>query len=51
VSPEVVRDMGFVSSITIGRTARALPDALAATADDLTAASAMLVAEWSPARA
>ena len=50
VSPEVAREMGFVSSITIGRTARALPDALAATADDLTAASAMLVAEWSPAR-
>jgi len=50
VSPEVARDMGFVSSITIGRTARALSDALAATADDLTAASAMLVAEWSPAR-
>jgi glycerate kinase len=50
VSPEVARDMGFVSSIAIGRTARALPDALAATADDLTATSAMLVAEWSPAR-
>ena len=50
VSPEVARDMGFVSSITIGRTARTLPDALAATADDLTAASAMLVAEWSPVR-
>ena len=50
VSPEVAREMGFVSSIAIGRTARALPDALAATADDLTAASAMLVAEWSPAR-
>ncbi len=50
VSPEVARDMGFVSSITIGRTARTLPDALAATADDLTATSAMLVAEWSPAR-
>ncbi len=49
VSPEVAREMGFMSSITIGRTARALPDALAATADDLTAASAMLVAEWSPA--
>lgn len=50
VSPEVAREMGFVSSITIGRTARTLPHALAATADDLTAASAMLVAEWSPAR-
>ena len=50
VSPEVAREMGFVSSIAIGRTARALPDALAATADDLTATSAMLVAEWSPAR-
>ena len=50
VSPEVARDMGFVSSITIGPTARALPDALAATADDLTAASAVLVAEWSPVR-
>ncbi|MEI7521327.1 MAG: glycerate kinase [Thermoleophilia bacterium] len=50
VSPEVARDMGFVSSITIGRTARALSDALATTADDLTAASAVLVAEWSPVR-
>jgi len=50
VSPEVARDMGFVSSITIGRTARALSDALAATADDLTAASAVLVAEWPPVR-
>jgi len=50
VSPEVACDMGFVSSIAIGRTARALPDALAATADDLTATSAMVVAEWSPAR-
>ena len=50
VSPEVARDMGFMSFITIGRTARTLPDALAATADDLTAASAMLVAEWSPVR-
>ena len=50
VSPEVARDMGFVSSITIGPTARALPDALAATADDLTAASAVLVAEWPPVR-
>ena len=50
VSPEVAGDMGFVSSITIGRTARALSDALAATADDLTAASAVLVAEWPPVR-
>jgi glycerate kinase len=49
VPPEVAREMGFVSSITIGRTACTLPHALAATADDLTAASAMLVAEWSPA--
>ena len=50
VSPEVARDMGFVSSITIGRTARGLPHALAATADDLTATSAMVVAEWPPVR-
>ncbi len=50
VSPEVAREMGFLSSITIGRTAGSLSHALAATADDLTAASAMLVAEWSPVR-
>jgi hypothetical protein len=40
----VARRMGLVAALPIGRSVRALPDALAATADDLAAAAAAVVA-------
>ena len=44
VPPGVARRMGLVAALPIGRCVRALPDALAATADDLAAAAAAVVA-------
>lgn len=44
VPPGVARQMGLVAALPIGRAVRPLPDALAATADDLAAAAACVVA-------
>ncbi len=43
VPPGVARQMGLLAALPIGRAVRALPDALAATADDLAAATASVV--------
>ena len=42
--PGIARRMGLVAALPIGRAVRPLPDALAATADDLAAAAASVVA-------
>lgn len=44
VPPGVARQMGLVAALPIGRAVRPLPEALAATADDLAAAAAAVVA-------
>lgn len=44
VPPGVARRMGLVAALPIGRVVRPLPEALAATADDLAAAAASVVA-------
>ena len=44
VPPGIARRMGLVAALPIGRAVRPLPDALAATADDLAAAAASVVA-------
>ena len=50
VPPGVVRRMGLVAALPIGRAVRPLADALAATADDLAAAGADVVGMWVAAR-
>jgi len=44
VPPGIARRMGLLAALPIGRAVRPLPDALAATADDLAAAAASVVA-------
>jgi glycerate kinase len=44
VPPGIARRMGLVAALPIGRAVRPLPDALAATADDLAAAASSVVA-------
>jgi len=44
VPPGIARRMGLVAALPIGRAVRPLPEALAATADDLAAAAAAVVA-------
>jgi len=48
--PGLVPRAGLVAALSIGRAVRPLPEALAATADDLAAAATSLVALWATAR-
>ena len=50
LGPGAVRRMGFTSALAIGRSIRALPDALEATEADLAAAGAAVAGIWSAAR-
>jgi glycerate kinase len=50
VPPGVVRRMGLVAALPIGRAVRPLAHALAATSDDLAAAGADVAGIWATAR-
>ena len=50
LGPGAVRRMGFASAFAIGRSIRALPDALEATEADLAAGGAAVAGIWSAAR-
>ncbi len=51
LGPGAVRRMGFTAALAIGRSVRALPDALEATEVDLAAAGAAVAALWAAGRA
>ena len=50
VPPGIARRMGLVAALPIGRVVRPLPEAMAATADDLAAAGADVAGIWAAAR-
>ena len=50
VPPGIARRMGLVAALPIGRVVRSLPEAMAATADDLAASGADVAGMWAAAR-